>query len=122
MLLLYIKNDILIKPINYIGGINTATRKILAIIIALTLVLGMMVCLSGCSDTKEFELAESEVGGLVAISRKDGFIKNYTYNQTILYDPDTLVMYSMISGGKGNLTITVLYNADGTPKLYNPEK
>jgi hypothetical protein len=31
------------------------TRKILAIIIALTLVLGMLVCLSGCSNTKEFE-------------------------------------------------------------------
>ena len=99
-----------------------ATRKILAIIIALALVLGMLVCLSGCSDTKEFELTESEVGGLVAISRKDSFIKDYNYNQTILYDPDTLVMYSMISGGQGALTITVLYNADGTLKLYNPDK
>jgi len=97
------------------------TRKILAIIIALTLVLGMLVCLSGCSNTKEFEHTESGIGGLVAISRKNGFIEGYDYNQTILYDPDTLVMYSMISNGRG-ATITVLYNAEGTPKLYNPEK
>ncbi|MBR6504282.1 MAG: hypothetical protein IKT41_00935 [Clostridia bacterium] len=98
-----------------------ATRKILAVIIALAMVLGMLVCLSGCSDKKEFELTESEVGGLVAISRLNGFIEEYNYNQTILYDPDTLVMYSMISFGSG-ISITVLYNADGTPKLYNPEK
>ena len=106
-----------------------ATRKILAVIIALALVLGMLVCLSGCSDTKsdtkEFELTESEVGGLVKISRRNCFIENFDYNyyQTILYDPDTLVMYSMITVGKtSNIAITALYNADGTLKLYSPDK
>ena len=98
-----------------------ATRKILAIIIALALVLGVIVCLSGCSsDTKEFELTESKYGGLVAISRQEN-LNDYSYDQTILYDPDTHVMYAMMSHGEG-VAITVLYNADGTPKLYNPEK
>ena len=98
-----------------------ATRKILAIIIALALVLGMLVCLMGCSNTKEFELTESEVGGLVAISRQADFIDGYSLDQYILYDPDTLVMYIMIDSTTGT-TISILYNADGTPKLYNPEK
>ena len=98
-----------------------ATRKILAIIIALALVLGGTVCLSGCSKTEEFENTESEVGGLVAISRQNRFIEGYAFNQTILYDPDTLVMYSLISFGEG-ASITALYNADGTLKVYNPNK
>ena len=98
-----------------------ATRKILAVIIALTLVLGSVICLSGCSeDTKEFTLTESETGGLMPISRQYGFIEDYNYIQYILYDPDTLVMYSLISNPDG-ITVTALYNADGTPKLYNPE-
>ena len=100
-----------------------STRKILAAIVALAMVLGMFVCLSGCSSKpKEFEPTDSKIGGLVAISRQNHFIDDYTYNQTILYDPDTLVMYSMISGGNGAMSITVLYNADGTPKLYDSVK
>ena len=98
-----------------------ATRKILAIIIALALLLGILVCLSGCSDTEEFELTDNEMGGLVAISRQENFIDGYVFDQYILYDPDTLVMYVMIYGAKGS-SMSILYNADGTPKLYNPEK
>lgn len=98
-----------------------ATRKILAIIIALALVLGMMVCLSGCSKTEEFELTDDENGGLVAISKQNNFIEGYAFDQYILYDPDTLVMYVMIHGNKGS-SMSILYNADGTPKMYNPEK
>ena len=99
-----------------------ATRRILAIIIALAMVLGMVFCFSGCfGSVKEFEPVESEIDGLVAISRQGFFIEDYAYDQFILYDPETGVMYSMISWGK-DITITVLYNADGTPKLYNPDK
>ena len=98
-----------------------ATRRILAIIIALTLVLGTLICLSGCSKTEEFELTESEIGGLVAISKQDDFIDGYVFDQYILYDPDTFVMYVMIYGGNGS-SMSILYNADGTPKLYNPDK
>lgn len=98
-----------------------AARKILAIIIALAMILGMPVCLSGCQRTEEFELTDNEKGGLVAISRQSNFIYGYEFDQYILYDPETLVMYVMISGGKGT-SMSMLYNADGTPKLYNPNK
>ena len=98
------------------------TRKLFAILLTIALILGSLFCLTGCSEeTKEFELAESKVGGLVAISRQQDFIEGYVYDQYILYDPDTHVMYSMISSGKG-MSITLLYNADGTLKVYNPEK
>lgn len=98
-------------------------RKIFAMIITLAMVLGGSVCLSGCSSNEvvEFELAEeSEFGGLRAISRQENFIEGYVLDQYVLYDPDTLVMYVIISKNRA-LTMSVLYNADGTPKLYNPE-
>ena len=98
-----------------------ATRKILAMIVALALVLGGIVCLSGCSKERDFELAESKIGGLVAISRQENFIEGFSFDQIVFYDSDTLVMYSMVYYGEG-IGITVLYNADGTPKLYNPDK
>ena len=96
------------------------TRKILAIIIALVLVLGMTVCLSGCSKRKESENIDSKTGGLVAIYKQDGFVKDLNMIQVILYDPDTSVMYCVIRTSTGTF-MTMLYNADGTPKLYNPE-
>ena len=100
-----------------------ATRKILAIIIALAMVLGMVFCFSGCSETetKEFELTESKIGGLVMIAKQEDFTEGYVFEQYVLYDPETLVMYVMITKPKA-MTMSVLYNADGTPKLYNPDK
>ena len=97
------------------------TRKTLAILLSVALILGSLFCLTGCSKTKEFELVESKVDGLVAISRQNEIIEGYGYDQVILYDPDTRVMYSMICLGD-DITITVLYNADGSLKVYNPEK
>ena len=98
-------------------------RRIFASIIVIVLVLGMITCFTGCSSSKtiEFEITDSEIGGLVAISRKTDFIDGYNFNQTILYDPETLTMYSLITASEG-ITITVMYNADGTLKLYNPDK
>ena len=46
---------------------------------------------------------------------------NGTYfDQTLMYDPDTLVMYTYLDGRYAG-TMTVLYNADGTLKLYSPD-
>ena len=39
--------------------------------------------------------------------------------QCIMYDPETNVMYAYVSRGYHG-GISVLYNADGTPKLYTP--
>ena len=92
---------------------------VVAIVIIFMLVFGFLMFGSCRKETKEFETTVSQTGGLVAISRQSGFIDGYEqYTQFILYDPDTLVMYSMILNG-GDQTITVLYNADGTPKLYD---
>ena len=98
-----------------------ATRKILAIIIALALVLGVTVSLSACSKTKEFEATDNEIGGLVGIGHQSYFVEGCTIHQFTFYDPDTLVMYVYVYDGDG-ASLSVLYNADGTPKLYNPEK
>ena len=101
-----------------------AIRRILAIIIALSLVLGMLVCLSGCSSSEReeyYELTEREYGCLIPISIQKQDAEGYYYTQFIFYDPDTLVMYVYIYDSEGT-SMSVLYNADGTPKLYNPEK
>ena len=99
------------------------TRRVLAIIIALALILGVAVCLTGCTSTEpnEFELVESEIGGLVVIALHENFLEGYTFNQYVLYDPETLVMYVMITKPKA-MTMSALYNVDGTPKLYNPDR
>ena len=34
------------------------------------------------------------------------------------YDPDTGVMYAMSNGGYNSGTLTLLVNADGTPKVW----
>ena len=44
----------------------------------------------------------------------------YGLGQYLLYDPETLVMYSYIYDRQGS-SITMVYNADGTPRLYTPE-
>lgn len=98
-----------------------STRKILAIIIALTLILSCGFVLSACSSVEEFEEKESPVGGLVCISMHNDFIDGYVFEQYILYDPETFVMYTFISGND-EAAMSVLYNADGTPKLYTPTK
>lgn len=50
------------------------------------------------------------------------FIANETtgmYTQTLMYDSETLVMYSCSHHkGSGHITIEPLYNTDGTLKLY----
>ena len=91
--------------------------KIIAIILALVGVFS----LSSCGSTQEFEVVESDTGGLVALSSQTYFIKGYNYDQFILYDPETLVMYTFICSSSGK-AMSVLYNADGTPKLYDKNK
>ena len=97
-----------------------ATRKILAIIIALALVLGMAVCLSGCKKTTKIDVTDNENVCLIPISKQRIEVANGYHSQLVLYDPETLVMYVYISDAFG-ASITTLYNADGNPKLYNPE-
>lgn len=102
-----------------------AARKMLSIIIALVIVVGVIFVLSFgilLTETEKDKVDESEVvEGLILISHNENAIEGHNIQQFILYDPDTLVMYVMLTKIDGT-TMSVLYNADGTPKLYNPEK
>ena len=97
-------------------------RKTVAMIIALTMLSGVLLCFSGCGKSAgQYEPTTSEFGGLVAIGYEKEFIEGTAFDQYILYDPETLVMYSAIKYLGDAMSVTVLYNADGTPKLYDPE-
>lgn len=88
-------------------------RRMLAMIIALV----MCVSLSACSSEKSDSDAQSEFGKFIEV--EEGLAKDSDVYQYIMYDPDTMVMYSYLEGDYGGGT-TVLYNADGTLKLYSP--
>ena len=51
---------------------------------------------------------------------ESGSFEGTIFNWHILYDSDTMVMYSIISCGDG-IGMTRLDNPDGTPKLYSPD-
>lgn len=89
-----------------------AKRKMLAIIIALVI----SVSLCGCGrDQAEFN-SQSKFGGFIVVS-KAGI--DTTVVQFYMYDPETMIMYTFVDGLKGG-GMTVIYNTDGTPKLYSP--
>ena len=90
-------------------------RKVLAMIIALAL--GALLCSCATQpQTSEID-NQSTVGTFTVVAEG----KTGTYSsQTIMYDPDTMVMYTYLNGSYAG-TMSVLYNADGTLKLYSPE-
>lgn len=88
-------------------------RRMLAMIIALV----MCVSLSACSIEKSDSDVQSEFGTFIVVEEE--LTKDSEVYQYIMYDPDTMVMYSYLEGHFGGGT-TVLYNADGTLKLYSP--
>lgn len=51
----------------------------------------------------------------------DGKINGNSCYQYVLYDPETKIMYTMVSSYH-RTGMTVILNADGTPKLYDPEE
>lgn len=87
------------------------TRKIFAIIIALTLLLTSLCACSTESDgahSHTQEIEESIPYEFIYISNQNGL---YFY-----YDRDTKVVYAYIRES----AMTPLYNADGSLRLYNP--
>ena len=86
-------------------------RRMLAMIIALVI----CVSLSACSGEDQ----SSKFGTFIVIEQ--GSLENNLY-QYIMYDPDTMVMYTYISKGYDDgVVFNVMYNADGTLKLYSPD-
>lgn len=112
----------------------TKRRNLLVMIITL-----MFVCvfLAGCDggdhdsayidddsvkETQEVpEVKGEKVKGLVCIETIEiNMGKGYKdMSQTILYDPETYIMFSAFYWG-GDLSVTEMHNPDGTPRLYDP--
>lgn len=86
-------------------------RRMLAMIIALI----MCVSLSACSGRKSE--SESKFGTFIVVEK--AYIEDPDIYQYIMYDPDTMVMYSFLYGYRCGGPV-VMYNADGTLKLYSP--
>ena len=88
-------------------------RRMLAMIIALVI----CVSLSACSCEKSDGDVQSKFGTFIVVEQ--GSIENSDVYQYIMYDSETLVMYPFLDGSRCGGP-TVMYNADGTLKLYSP--
>ena len=88
-------------------------RKVLAMIIALTLCFSLCACGPTSTDSTDVSF------GNFVVLEKGSIAKSDVY-QYIMYDPDTMVMYTFLDGYRCGGP-TVLYNADGTLKIYTPE-
>lgn len=81
-----------------------------------------MVFLTGCEDeekTSKKEDTKTEQVEEKKITYKKTLICIYdSWNDTIYVDKDTKVMYWWHEGTKKG-GLTAMYNADGTPKLYD---
>lgn len=89
-------------------------RKMLAMIIALVMCVSLLTAWCKKSDLD----VQSKFGTFILVE-EEGIRGSYV-NQYIMYDPDTMVMYSYLEHEHA-AGLTVMYNADGTLKLYSPE-
>lgn len=90
-------------------------KKILLCVVAFMI---MLCCLTSCRPKAHnfpacdnLEYIESEYCEFVILEKKD--------THTVFYDKNTLVMYIVVTGLNGAHSITPIYNADGTVKLYS---
>ncbi len=77
--------------------------------VILSIILICVLILSGCAGTK---YADNATDGDMMI------IVDVTSGYTIYADTDTRVLYFCRDGGSGK-SVTVMYNADGSLKLYD---
>ena len=94
-------------------------------LLLITLLIICSLILTGCGNTTtetiELDPGRPEVHGLVQIGEIQQFRKQFY--QCMMYDPETKVLYSLIvynAQGQGGITLSPLYNADGTLRLYEP--
>ena len=80
-------------------------KKIIAVIVTATLLI------AGCSDTANVSAGQDSTMVLVGSGR----------NHLIYADKDTGVMYLYMGSGYGS-GLTVMLNADGTPKIWQEEE
>lgn len=86
-------------------------KKILAVVLGLTLCFGMTGCTKGDIEPESSYLANKYID-LVTIYKK--------HSTEVLYDKNTKVMY-FLKWGSYESGITPIYNSDGTVKLYDGE-
>ena len=89
-------------------------RKMLAMIIALVMCVSL---LTACCKKSDLDV-QSKSGTFILVEEE--VIRGSYVDQYIMYDPDTMVMYSYLENEHA-AGLTVMYNADGTLKLYSPE-
>lgn len=88
-------------------------KKILAVVLGLTLCFGMTGCTKGDIEPESSCFANKYID-LVTIYKDDD------YNTEVLYDKNTKVMY-FVKWSNYQFGITPIYNSDGTVKLYDGE-
>ena len=88
-------------------------KKILAVVLGLTLCFGMTGCTKGDIEPESSRF-ENKYMYLVTIYKDDNC------NTEVLYDKNTKVMY-FIKHSSYQFGITPIYNSDGTVKLYDGE-
>ena len=100
-------------------------KKIFLRMATVVILLVVVFSLSACSaDAANNETINTD-NRLIVVSTQDissGKAANSKY-VTIVYDPNTLVMYSVTFGESSNSrpsALLPLYNADGTLQLYTP--
>lgn len=101
-------------------------RKVLFIIIVAILIMAMIF--PGCTEqttTTNTDTTPAAVKGPKLIKIGSYYEENSRVSYTFVYDPDTLVEYVLVyvpyELHNSGYSITPLYNADGSLKLYNPD-
>ena len=96
-------------------------KKAIAVIIAIIMSILLVSCSAESSETSsEEKIKEESISGFIVVAEKQIDLQYGCLWQSIMYDPDTMVMYSFVEqddeGG-----FSVMYNADGSLKLYSPD-
>lgn len=97
-------------------------RKTLAIIIALMLSAMLSACTVEVSPNYPEAATESQIAsnyGTFVVVYTGEIDKSEGLSQFIMYDPNTMVMYTGVGTTYKNLKISKLYNANGTLKVYS---
>ena len=94
-------------------------NKLLLAFLCLSICSVLFGCAATSATTNATNEAETPSGTETFVIVENDNIVNSGLFHYIMYDPDTMVMYSYLSSGKSG-GLTVMYNADGTLKLYEP--
>ena len=77
---------------------------------------GISLIFSGCSTTVTQSNTEVE-----QTTTRFGIVED-NYGFDVVYDKNTMVMYSVATYGSGTGQLTLLVDENGDPLLYNPEE